>query len=126
VDKELFAKWREGLTEGAPSSDHSLLVNFSNDKGVAKSVSVLPTRVGPNIFGARLKEGDYYVGDFELIVLEDALPEHLGSYSLTVIPNNEAAHLYYEHNEHPITGDQDFANFVEGFHNAIKNWKESQ
>lgn len=123
---ELFEEWSKGLTEGSPSTDHALSVSFLNDKGVVKTLRVLPTRVGANLFGARLTEGGYCVGDFELIVREHAPPEHLGSYTLTVDPNDEVSRRHYEDNESPINGDKDFENFVTGFHLAIKNWAESQ
>lgn len=124
MDKVLFAKWCEGLTQ-EPVVDHSLTVEFSTEKGTAKTVKVCPQRVGLDFFVARLFEGEFSLGEFRIVILEEAPAEHLGSYELTVIPN-ETAERHYATHEAPINSEADFANFVAGFHNAIKNWKESQ
>lgn len=123
---KLFEEWSKGLTENTPAVDHALLISFLNDKGVTKNLRALPTRVGPGVFAARLTEDEYYVGDFELLVLEDAPEGRLGSYNLTIVPNNEAARIHYEKNEFPIMNDADFESFVAGFHAAIKTWNEAQ
>lgn len=124
MDKDIFAKWAEGLTQDL-ETDHSLTVEFSNDKGVAKTVKVCPQRVGLDFFVARLFEGEYSLGEFRIVILEEAPAEHLGSYELTVIPN-ETAERHYATHEAPINSEEDFANFVAGFHDAIKKWKEDQ
>lgn len=126
--KDLFEEWSKNffVEPLKPAIDHRLTVKFSNDKGVEKTIQVLPTKSGAGIFGAQLTEDEYYVGDFELLVLEDAPEDRLGSYTLSIVPNNEAARIHYEKNEFPIMTDVDFENFVNSFHAAIKTWKEAQ
>jgi len=124
MDKDIFAKWAEGLTQ-EPATDHSLTVEFSTHKGAAKTVKVCPQRVGLDFFVARLFEGEFSLGEFRIVLLEEAPAEHLGSYELTVIPN-ETAERHYRTNEAPISSEEDFANFVKGFHESIKKWNEAQ
>lgn len=126
--KALFAEWTKGLVVDASQAaiDHTLTVKFLNTQGVEKTIRMAPSMVALNVFGATLTEDGFYVGDFELTLSGKDSEEILGEYVLNVIPNNEEARIHYEKNAFPIMNDKDFTNFVEGFHLALKAWKEAQ